>query len=64
MLLQWLQRVSSELFAADTPASMEAGVFSFVPEEGLEPSRSCEQLILSQSRLPFRHSGIPVVYNS
>ena len=29
-----------------------------VPEEGLEPSRSCEQRILSPSCLPFHHSGL------
>lgn len=28
-----------------------------VPEEGLEPSPSCEDWILSPARLPFRHSG-------
>lgn len=28
-----------------------------VPEEGLEPSRGRPRLILSQVRLPFRHSG-------
>ena len=30
---------------------------NLVPEEGLEPSRSCEQRILSPSCLPFHHSG-------
>lgn len=28
-----------------------------VPEVGLEPTRSCDQRILSPPRLPFRHSG-------
>jgi hypothetical protein len=28
-----------------------------VPEEGFEPSRPCEQRILSPSCLPFHHSG-------
>jgi acyl-[acyl-carrier-protein]-phospholipid O-acyltransferase / long-chain-fatty-acid--[acyl-carrier-protein] ligase len=28
-----------------------------VPEEGVEPTRPCEQRILSPPRLPFRHSG-------
>lgn len=33
-------------------------VENLVPEEGLEPSRSCEQRILSPSCLPFHHSGL------
>ncbi len=28
-----------------------------MPEEGVEPTRPCEQRILSPPRLPFRHSG-------
>ena len=28
-----------------------------VPVEGLEPPRGCPHLILSQARLPFRHTG-------
>jgi hypothetical protein len=28
-----------------------------VPEEGVEPTRPCDQRILSPPRLPFRHSG-------
>ena len=28
-----------------------------VPEEGLEPSRTCVRQILSLLRLPLRHSG-------
>jgi hypothetical protein len=28
-----------------------------MPEAGVEPARPCEQLILSQSCLPFHHSG-------
>jgi hypothetical protein len=27
------------------------------PEEGVEPTRPCDQRILSPPRLPFRHSG-------
>ena len=30
---------------------------SMVPEEGLEPSRTCVRQILSLLRLPLRHSG-------
>lgn len=30
----------------------------FVPREGLEPSRPCEQQILSLPCLPFHHQGI------
>src|SRR5258708_8726582 len=30
---------------------------SVVPEEGVEPTRPCDQRILSPPRLPFRHSG-------
>ncbi len=29
----------------------------FVPREGLEPSRPCEQQILSLPCLPFHHQG-------
>jgi hypothetical protein len=29
-----------------------------VPEEGVEPTRPCDQRILSPPRLPFRHSGV------
>ena len=29
-----------------------------VPEEGVEPTRPCDQRILSPPRLPFRHSGM------
>ena len=28
-----------------------------VPGAGFEPARSCEQPVLSRSRLPFRHPG-------
>ena len=31
--------------------------FLVVPEEGLEPSRTCVRQILSLLRLPLRHSG-------
>ena len=30
----------------------------FVPREGLEPSRPCEQQILSLPCLPFHHQGL------
>ena len=33
------------------------GSFQLVPEEGLEPSRTCVRQILSLLRLPLRHSG-------
>src|SRR5579863_9879557 len=29
-----------------------------MPEEGVEPTRPCDQRILSPPRLPFRHSGV------
>ncbi len=32
--------------------------FKNLPEVGLEPTHSCLRLILSQLRLPFRHSGL------
>ena len=32
-----------------------------VPEEGFEPSLSCPRRILSPLRLPFRHSGVPLI---
>ncbi len=32
-----------------------------VPEEGVEPTRPCDQRILSPPRLPFRHSGTVTV---
>ncbi len=35
-----------------------------VPKEGLEPSRHCWRLILSQLRLPFRHFGSTLVSNT
>jgi hypothetical protein len=31
-----------------------------VPEEGVEPTRPCDQWILSPPRLPFRHSGVRI----
>jgi hypothetical protein len=31
-----------------------------VPEEGVEPTRPCDQRILSPPRLPFRHSGVRI----
>ena len=33
-----------------------------VPREGLEPSRPCEQQILSLPCLPFHHQGNPFIY--
>ena len=34
-----------------------------VPVVGLEPTRCCQQRILSPSRLPFRHTGtLPTAY--
>lgn len=36
----------------------EGRAFKNLPEVGLEPTHSCLRLILSQLRLPFRHSGI------
>ena len=38
--------------------------FYLVPEEGLEPSRGRPRLILSQVRLPFRHSGMQKIGKS
>ncbi len=32
-----------------------------VPEEGVEPTRPCDQRILSPPRLPFRHSGVQMI---
>ncbi len=32
--------------------------FLFVPPVGLEPTRSCEQQILSLSCMPFHHGGV------
>ena len=32
-----------------------------VPEEGVEPTRPCDQRILSPPRLPFRHSGALII---
>jgi hypothetical protein len=32
-------------------------IITVVPEEGVEPTRPCDQRILSPPRLPFRHSG-------
>ena len=32
--------------------------FSLMPAVGLEPTRCCQQQILSLPRLPFRHAGI------
>jgi hypothetical protein len=32
-----------------------------VPEEGVEPTRPCDQRILSPPRLPFRHSGVLLI---
>src|SRR5580700_1392817 len=32
-------------------------IIMVVPEEGVEPTRPCDQRILSPPRLPFRHSG-------
>ena len=37
--------------------ALQCGVF-VVPENGLEPSRSCLQGILSPRCLPFHHSGM------
>lgn len=34
-----------------------------VPEVGVEPTRPCGQRILSPPRLPFRHSGKPLLCN-
>ena len=34
-----------------------------MPVEGVEPPRACAHLILSQARLPFRHTGLPCEYN-
>ena len=39
-------------------ASRNMGI-KMVPEEGVEPTRPCDQRILSPPRLPFRHSGVP-----
>ena len=36
---------------------------SFVPVEGVEPPRAEAHLILSQARLPFRHTGARTQYN-
>ena len=33
----------------------------FVPREGLEPSRPCEQQILSLPCLPFHHQGLSLM---
>ena len=33
-----------------------------MPEEGLEPTATCVERILSPSRLPFRHSGFYLNY--
>lgn len=34
-----------------------------VPVEGVEPPRACAHLILSQARLPFRHTGASREYS-
>ena len=34
-----------------------------LPTVGLEPTRPCEQQILSLHRLPFRHVGLPAEYS-
>jgi hypothetical protein len=35
-----------------------------MPEEGVEPTRPCDQRILSPPRLPFRHSGVATANGS
>src|SRR6266699_2909827 len=35
-----------------------------MPEEGVEPTRPCDQRILSPPRLPFRHSGLLGFYTT
>jgi hypothetical protein len=39
------------------PAFLSRDRSPLVPEEGVEPTRPCDQRILSPPRLPFRHSG-------
>src|SRR6266480_1563083 len=39
-------------------------VGSLLPEEGLEPTRTYAQALLRRPRLPFRHSGVPVIVSN
>ena len=44
------------------PATGAVSVY-LVPEEGFEPSRPCDRMILSHLRLPFRHFGAALFYH-
>ena len=61
--LNFLLKIQVPAFDSSRSAITKKGhlampVFVIVPGVGVEPTRSCEQRILSPSRLPFRHPGI------
>src|SRR5437868_15540340 len=45
-------------------ATPEPAARSELPEEGLEPTRTYAQALLRRPRLPFRHSGVPVIVSN
>ena len=49
------------LVLGDAAAGRVQPSIKVVPEEGFEPSLSCPRRILSPLRLPFRHSGVPLI---
>src|SRR2546430_11399428 len=46
------------------PARIGRRAGSELPEEGLEPTRTYAQALLRRPRLPFRHSGVPVIVSN
>jgi hypothetical protein len=52
----WLDRCRGGRLIVRRHKSLNEKVLK-VPEEGVEPSLSCENWILNPARLPFRHSG-------
>lgn len=52
-------RCKARFIRKNTRLSSKTSVcFFVVPKAGLEPARTLIRLILSQVRLPFRHSGM------
>src|SRR5437764_14199630 len=54
----------AEIHSPWPPARDRAGPDEQLPEEGLEPTRTYAQALLRRPRLPFRHSGVPVIVSN
>src|SRR6266550_7408350 len=54
----------AEIHSEWPPGPGSSGANEQLPEEGLEPTRTYAQALLRRPRLPFRHSGVPVIVSN